>query len=62
MNTSEILMVLPILGVSALVPVAILFLGIALLDFLGGAESRVARRRAPYRRLVRSVLRRGVMI
>ena len=47
MNTSEILMVLPILGVSALVPVAILFLGIALLDFRGGAESRVARRRAP---------------
>jgi hypothetical protein len=47
MNTPERLMALPILFVSALVPVAILFLGIALLDSRGGAESRVARRRAP---------------
>jgi hypothetical protein len=32
MNTPELLMVLPILVVSALVPVAILVLGLALLD------------------------------
>jgi len=62
MNTPEILMVLPILGVSSVVPVAVLFLGITLLDSRGGAEVRVARRRAPEGRLVRSVLRRGVMI
>ncbi len=32
MNTSDLLMVLPVLVVSALVPVGILVLGIALLD------------------------------
>jgi hypothetical protein len=55
MDTPELLMALPILVVSALVPGAILILGIALLDPRGAAL-----RWAPERRPGRLVLRRGV--